>query len=144
MKTLIQRLKPKDKKGVALILALMLMTALSLLTITSFEILTGSIGIARNHKDDLQSLYVAEAGIEDAILQLRFSWSVSSTSGSLDGNTYTLTVTTVSADIKNIESQGTAGIFQRTLIARVKKINTVEYAPLQYSVAVMYWREKEM
>ena len=156
MKNLIQRNKLNNERGVALILAMMVMVALSLLTINSFELLTSSIRISRNHKDDIQALYVAEAGIEDAILDLRLLWSVSSfTSRNLDGNTYTLTVNTVSAETIYeagyeageyliIESQGTVGNFQRTLTAMVKQIDTVEFAPLKYSVAVMYWREREM
>jgi Tfp pilus assembly protein PilX len=125
MKTLF-KIKQDNERGVALILAMMLMMALSLLTINSFEMLSSSINIARNHKDDLQALYIAEAGIEDAILQLRSPGDFTSAGYTkyIDGNSFLVKVTTSGTDgsgnqlIVDIESKGT--------------------------VAVLYWKEKEM
>jgi Tfp pilus assembly protein PilX len=151
MKNLIQRNKLNNERGVALILAMMVMVALSLLTVNSFEMLSGSIRISRNHKDDLQALYVAEAGIEDAIIQLRYdrNWIAGFDEKDFDGNKYTVVVTvveTVGTDNSVIKllSTGKAGNFQRTLEAQAKIIGTEEFSPLEYSVAVLYWKEKEM
>jgi len=149
MKRLAYLIKPKNEKGVALILALMLMVALSLLAITSFEILSGSIRIARNHKDDLRALYVAEAGIEDGVSQLRESGTCpSQITGNVGGYTYNVTVNqsgSGSGSIIDFESVGTSGNFQRTLVARARIIETPEYPnPVNFSVAVLYWKEKEM
>jgi len=149
MKNLIQINKLNNERGVALILAMMVMVALSLLTVNSFEMLSGSIRISRNHKDDLQALYVAEAGIEDAVIQLRVSrnWIAGFDEKDFDGNKYTVVVTvveTVGTDNSVIKllSTGKAGNFQRTLEAQAKIIGTEEFSPLEYSVAVLYWREK--
>jgi len=145
MKNLIQRNKLNNERGVALILAMMVMVALSLLTVNSFEMLSGSIRISRNHKDDLQALYVAEAGIEDAVIQLRVSrnWIAGFDEKDFDGNKYTVVVT-VGTDnsVITLLSTGKAGNFQRTLEAQVKIIGTEEFSPLEYSVAVLYWKEK--
>jgi Tfp pilus assembly protein PilX len=150
MKNLIQRNKLNNERGVALILAMMVMVALSLLTINSFELLTSSIRISRNHKDDIQALYVAEAGIEDAIIQLRGNrnWTAGFVEKDFDGNKYTVVVTvveTVGTDnlVITLLSTGKAGNFQRTLEAQVKIIGTEEFSPLEYSVAVLYWIEKK-
>lgn len=69
-KKLISILK-RDQKGVALILSLILMVLLLLLTISAFEMVTVNAQIADNHIRDLQALYIADAGIEDAIWRIR-------------------------------------------------------------------------
>jgi Tfp pilus assembly protein PilX len=145
MKTIIQEQKQKNKRGVVLILAMFVMVALSLLTITSFELLTGSIRIAKNHKEDLQALYVAEAGIEEGVKRMRATGTCSSFGPETwAGYQYTVTVETVDSDLK-FTSVGSVGYFQRTLEARVKVVETPEFpVPHNYSVAVMYWKEKEM
>jgi len=144
MKNLIQRNKLNNERGVALILAMMVMMALSLLTVNSFEMLSSTIRISRNHKDDLQALYVAEAGIEDAVIQLRVSrnWTAGFVEKDFDGNKYTVVVTADNLVI-TLLSTGKAGNFQRTLEAQVKIIGTEEFSPLEYSVAVLYWIEKK-
>jgi type II secretory pathway component PulK len=149
MKNLIQRNKLNNERGVALILAMMVMVALSLLTVNSFEMLSGSISISRNHKDDLQALYVAEAGIEDAIIQLRYdrNWGVGFLDGKdFNGNKYIVEIENPSGsqDIVKITSTGKVGNFSRVLEAQAKIIGTEEFSPLEYSVAVLYWKEKEI
>jgi len=145
MRHLAYQIKTKNEKGVALILALMLMTALSLLTVNSFEMLSSSIRIAANHKDDLQALYVAEAGIEDGVQRMRSTGGCSDFTGSVGGYQYTVTVTTVGTNLLKFLSVGNSGNFPRTLEAEVKVVGTPEYPdPDNYSVAVMYWKEKEM
>ena len=153
MKNLIQRNKLNNERGVALILAMMVMVALSLLTVNSFEMLSGSIRISRNHKDDLQALYVAEAGIEDAIIQLRYDryWHAGFLDPGKDfnGNKYIVEVENPdpdsgSQDIVKITSTGKVGNFSRVLEAQAKIIGTEEFSPLEYSVAVLYWKEKEI
>jgi hypothetical protein len=140
-----------NEKGVALILAIMLMLALAMLTISTFELLSSSIRISGNIKYDLQALYVSEAGIEDAILQLRYNgnWNTGFTNRNFGGSNYDVTITAVSMAnghqfLVDIQSTGRVGDFQRILIARVRIIETPEFPSLPYSVAVMYWRELEV
>jgi Tfp pilus assembly protein PilX len=151
MKIVILSPKLNNEKGVALILAIMLMLALAVLTISAFELLISSVRITKNIKDDFQALYVSEAGIEDAILQLRYNgnWNTGFTDKNFGGNNYDVTITTVSMVnghqfMVDIQSTGKVGYFQRILKARVKIIETPEFPSLPYSVAVMYWKEKEV
>lgn len=154
MKRLTYGIKHKNENGVALILAMMLMVALSLLTVNSFEMLIGSIRISRNHKDDLQAFYAAEAGIEDTVSQLRISGSCGNFNGSLDEYQYSVTYISGGFPDKpppvldefDYESVGTAGNFTRTLRARIKIVATPEYPnPVNYSVVIKsIWGEKEM
>jgi Tfp pilus assembly protein PilX len=151
MKIVILSPKLNNEKGVALILAIMLMLALAVLTISAFELLISSVRITKNIKDDFQALYVSEAGIEDAILQLRYNgnWNTGFTDKNFGGNNYDVTITTVSMVnghqfMVDIQSTGKVGYFQRILKARVKIIETPEFPSLPYSVAVMYWTEKEV
>jgi len=156
MKRLTYGIKHKNENGVALILAMMLMVALSLLTVNSFEMLIGSIRISRNHKDDLQAFYAAEAGIEDTVSQLRISGppSFDSFSGSLAEYQYEVDFFEDGFSDKpspmlnefDFESVGTAGNFTRTLRARIKIVATPEYPnPVNYSVVIKsIWGEKEM
>jgi hypothetical protein len=152
MKTLNQISKQSNKRGVILILAMFIMVALTLLTLTSFELLISTIRISGNHKNDLQALYVAEAGIEEGVKRMRLS-SNGSCIGfgpeTWSGYQYTVTVGTVVVAGQPLPdliftSVGNVGYFQRTLEARVKVIKTPEFPDYKFSVAVLYWREREM
>jgi len=67
---------PKDKRGFVLVLTLMLITLMSVLAITSFEMVIATIHITDNHKRYLQSLYAADAGVEHTVYVLkRATWS---------------------------------------------------------------------
>jgi len=57
----------KDKRGFVLVLTLMLISLMSVLAITSFELVTSTTRITGNHKLYLQALYVADAGVEDTL-----------------------------------------------------------------------------
>ena len=61
----------RNESGVALLLTMMLMLLLSLLTVSLYELLQASAQITGNHKLDLQTTYIADAGVEDAINELR-------------------------------------------------------------------------
>lgn len=66
----------KDKRGFVLVLTLMLISLMSVLAITSFELVTSTTRITGNHKLYLQALYVADAGVEDALCVLSIAdWS---------------------------------------------------------------------
>ncbi|MDQ1327326.1 MAG: PilX protein [Candidatus Poribacteria bacterium] len=69
---------PKDKRGFVLVLTLMLISLLSVLAITSFELVTATTRITGNHKRYLQALYAADAGIEHTVYVLKEAepWSL--------------------------------------------------------------------
>ena len=60
----------KNRRGFVLVLTLMLISLLSVLAITSFEMVIATIHITDNHKRYLQSLYAADAGVEHAVYVL--------------------------------------------------------------------------
>ena len=61
----------RNESGAAMLLSIMLMVVLSLLTITLFELLTASTQIIGNHRLEIRTLYIADAGVEAAINELR-------------------------------------------------------------------------
>lgn len=60
----------KSQKGFVLVLTLMLITLMSVLAITSFELVISTTRMTNNHKKYLQALYVADAGIEHTLCVL--------------------------------------------------------------------------
>jgi Tfp pilus assembly protein PilX len=73
-----------DKRGFVMVLTLLLISLMSVLTITTFELVMSTTRITNNHKSYLQALYVADAGVEHTLYVLsqtvpsNFDWSVSS------------------------------------------------------------------
>jgi len=136
------RIDPLSPRGAALVIALIVMSMLSLLTVSSLEMLTINIQIGNNHVHDLQALYIADAGVEDAIDRLRDdpSWDaglsdVEFPAGS--GNTYAVTIDNTEYPLVVITSTGTVFNFQRSLEVRVK----ITGSSSPYSVAITYWKE---
>jgi Tfp pilus assembly protein PilX len=60
----------REERGFVLVLTLMLISLMSVLAITSFELVTSTTRITSNHKLYLQALYVADAGVEDTLCVL--------------------------------------------------------------------------
>ena len=141
----IYHLAPKEQRGAALIIALIVMTMLSMLTISSLEMLTISVQISGNHVHDLQALYIADAGVEHAISMLRTNPTVpSGIYGPVEfpvssGNTYTMTIANsyLSDGTANITSTGTVSNFQRALVVMVE----ITGSSSPYSVGTTYWKE---
>jgi hypothetical protein len=61
----------KNRKGFVLVLTLLLISLLSVLAITSFEMVIATTQITGNHKRYLQALYTADTGIEHTVYVLR-------------------------------------------------------------------------
>lgn len=66
----IHRKNKNKQKGFVLVLTLMLITLMSVLAITSFELVISTTRMTNNHKKYLQSLYVADSGIEHTLCVL--------------------------------------------------------------------------
>jgi len=117
----------KNEGGVALILALIVMTMLSLLVISSLELLTTNIRITGNHIHDIQALYVADAGIENAIKQIRDNptsppETVSGTVTDSSENSYSYSASITGIDPIVITSTGTVKNLQRRIRAEVRLV----------------------
>lgn len=131
-----------SEHGAALVIALIIMSMLSLLTIASFDMLSINVQIAGNHERELKAKYIADAGVEDAIDRLRDNplWDagladIEFPTGS--GNTYTVAIDNSEYPSITITSTGTMSSFQRSLEVQVGV--TGSSAP--YTVKTVYWKE---
>ena len=145
---LTQRSHLQNERGAAMLLSIMLMVVLSILTITLFELLTASTQITGNHRLEVRTLYVADAGVEAAINELRDdpTWGVGFTDIAFGDGKYTVGVANfpptnmaIYAE-KDITSVGTIDGFDRTVLVHVKIIRMGTSAPPIYSVATSSWR----
>ena len=132
----------RDSRGATLIIALIVMGVLSILTIGSLQMLTANIQISNNHIKDMQALYIADAGIEDAIDRLRDdpNWDAGLTDVEFppgSGNTYTVTIDNSGYPSVIITSTGKVSDFQRTLEAQID----ISGSSAPYSVTTVYWKE---
>ena len=132
----------EEPRGAALIIALIVMALLSLLIVCLLEMLAINVQITGNHSRDIQALYIAEAGVEDAIDRLRDdpSWDAGLTdiefpAGS--GNTYTVSIDNSGSPSIIIASNGTVSNFQRALEVQIE----VTGSSPPYSVSTTYWKE---
>lgn len=133
---------PGGQRGAALVIALIVMTMVSMLTIGSLEMLTLNVQIANNHIHDLQALYIADAGVEDAIDRLRDNpgWSTGLTDEEFpagSGNTYTVTIDNSGSPAIVITSTGMVADFQRSIEVQVE----VAGSSAPYSIRTTYWKE---
>ena len=126
--------KMKNKKGVALVLAMFILVFISMLVGAFLILLTSDLTIANNHLGRLKALYIAEAGVEHAISQLRTSvtWSANPyteifPTGS--NNSYVVTRTAgsrVITSIGNIDNKFTAQIEARISIKSSSPKNIIK------------------
>jgi Tfp pilus assembly protein PilX len=128
----------KNKKAVALVLAIFILVFISILVVALLNLLTSDLVITANHLGRLEALYTAEAGVEDAISQLRtnINWTTASVifpDGS--NNSYTVTRPTgsrVITSIGNIDNK-----FAATIEARV----SIQGTSSPYTVRIVSYKE---
>lgn len=109
--------KMQKRKGVALILALFSLLFISLLVVAFLDMTTIEQQIVTNRLRDLESTFIADAGVETAVFELRQNKGYNGTGGPLEfpsgsGNTYDVDV---SVSTSTITSTGTVGNFLRKL-----------------------------
>lgn len=150
----------QSESGVVLLLVMILMVVFSLLTLAMFDLLKTSTQISGNHKRDLRTIYIADAGAEDAIKE----WLSALQSGDLDfavdadnpvvigptpfaGGTYTTTIkyagipsTPTFHSQKDIYSTGTLDGLSRTIVVHVKSIQIGSATPGNYAIATTSWK----
>ncbi len=104
--------KNSNQKGFVLVLALMLITLMSVLAITSFELVISTTRMTNNHKKYLQSLYVADAGVEHTLSVLSLvDWSGFDWEESSFGN---LNLSNVDASLNDLDWSYSSGVWQMT------------------------------
>lgn len=146
-----------NERGAALLLTLILMLVLSLLTVSMFELLKASTQIAGNQRQDLQAIYLADSGAEDAINQLRnnpelaknglYTFPIPPDLVEFAGGTYTFTIEDISTPnpmflyAKEIISTGTFRNITRVLKVRVRISDTPgDKGAIIYAVMTSYWK----
>ena len=141
MRMTIRAKKTEEPRGAALIVALIVMSMLSLFVIRSLEMLIVNVQINSNHVHDLQALYIADAGIEDAIARLRDdpNWDdgLSEEFPSGSGNTYTVVVDNSEYPSIVITSTGNVPNFGRSIEVEVQ----ITGSSSPYLVTTTYWKE---
>jgi Tfp pilus assembly protein PilX len=128
------------KKGVALLLALFTLVLASLLAISFMDLTTTDLQITDNLYRKNQALYLADAGVEYAIYQLRNDKNWNKTKKPIDlpsgsGNTYSVTYSSTSGTITSVGALNSGP--QVTLEAKV----SVSGSKSPYTVKTIYWRE---
>jgi Tfp pilus assembly protein PilV len=126
-----------DKKGVALLLALLTLLIVSLLLVAFLEFTTIDLQITSNLLNRNQALYIADAGIEYAASRLRnnknsFSQVIVFPSA---GNSYSVTYSNTSGIITSVGRLSSGE--QVSLEAKVSVVGTSR----PYRVKIIYWRE---
>ena len=129
------------KKGVALLLALFTLSIASLLVVAFLELTTTDLQIVSNHNLRNQALYIADAGVEYAIYQLRNNKNWSGTGGTVElpsgsGNNYNVTCSNISGKITITSIGSLATGEQITLEVRASVTGSIPY-----KVKIIYWRE---
>jgi Tfp pilus assembly protein PilX len=127
----------KNEKGIALILVLFTMLFISLLVVAFVDLATIDQQIVTNQIYDLRAGFIADAGVETAIYELRQDSGYSGTGGNAEfpsgsGNTYNVTVSG-----STITSTGTVSDFSRTI--EVDFVLSGASAP--YTVRINTWKE---
>lgn len=127
------------KKGAALLLAIFSLILISLLVVAFLEVTTIDLQIISNHLMRNQALYIADAGIEYAISQLRINDNWKKTPRPIElpagsGNTYDVTYSDVSGKI-NSKATLTSGQ-EINLEAKISIKGNVPH-----DIKIIYWRE---
>lgn len=130
-----------DQTGAVLLMMVFLVTFSTLFVGALLRSHTSDLQIARNHRASMKALFVADAGIEEAISKLRknFNWRRGFSNKTFPaGSTsrFSVKVTNNHPSVV-IRSTGTAEGFSRTIEIELNIVETT--AP--YPVRVIYWKE---
>lgn len=134
-----------DNKGVVFLIAVFLIVFISIAMIAFLDIATVDFQVLQNSKSSNESLYIAQAGVEDAISRLRqdIKWQAKNNNPLIvefpagSGNQYSVTCPGKNPP-KIITSTATlSNGYKRRIEVSVQIFGT---SPL-YNVKVNYWKE---
>lgn len=85
----------KNQKAIALVLAMFILVFISIIIVAFLNLIASDLMITTNHLGRLRALYIAEAGVEYAVSQLRVdrNWTANQTTAFPSGSASTYTVT---------------------------------------------------
>lgn len=140
----------RGNKGIALLLALFSLLFISLLVVAFLDIVTIDRQIATNQIRDLQASFIADAGAETAIYELRQDDEYSGTGGDVqfpnpkDPNNPYDTYYNVSVSGNTITSTGKLFTDTALRFSRTIEVNfSLTGGSLPYTVKINTWREVE-
>ena len=116
------------ERGQAMILALLIVGVGLVVTVALATMGTGAIKISRAHTEDVKALYIAEAGMERAIAQIRLqpSWEGFTEAVSYDGGSFEVDILDNGvwdgqmARVFTVESTGYFEEARKTLVSEVR------------------------
>ncbi|MBT3261810.1 hypothetical protein HOC37_03390 [bacterium] len=135
-------LKTKNnQKGVVLVLTVFAIAFSFILILGVLEISTIDLQIVRNYQKSVRALYIAEAGVEDAIYELRQNhlWNTGFTNKLFANETYTVTITNNYPNVIINTTSTITGNFQKQMQVQIS-ISGPPYTP-PYPVRVVAWQE---
>lgn len=112
-----------SNKGTVLLMTIFVIALLSAVVIGMLQMITEEIQVMRNQIYSTQALEIAEAGLNDALSELRTdsSWDIGFTDKTFEDGSYT---TTVSGSLPNLTLEST-GTSAQGFIAKVEAEITV-------------------
>ena len=128
----------EKKEGIALILAMFTMLFVSVLVVALLDMVTIDQKISTNQIRSLQATYIADAGVEEAIYQLRQDDDWSGTGGDVEFPSGSGNSLNVSVSDTAITSTGTIGDFTKVL--NVDFLLSGSSSP--YQVLIDKWEEQ--
>ena len=137
----------KNKKGVALVLAMFILVFIAMLVVAFLNLITSDIAITSNHLGRLQALYIAEAGVEHAISQLRANGDQSLNLGPItfpSGSTSSYTVTYPKSSTPPIETRlivSTGQVDNDKFRASIETQVSIEGASSPYTIKIVSFQE---
>lgn len=127
----------KNQRGFVLLLTTFIIALGAALIIGFLQVSTTDLQIVRNDQYATRALYIAEAGIEDALYELTLdsNWNAGFTNKAFAGETYTVTLTGAAPNPRVIDSVSTVGSsFQKHLQVQVSMSGS-------NPAVIDYWKE---
>jgi len=102
------------KRGAVLLMAVFIIAIGAVLIIGFLELSLADLEIVRNHHYSTRALYIADAGIEDALYELgqSSSWNAGFTNKAFAGETYTVVVYNHHPNSTTVESTDNRRIYR--------------------------------
>ncbi len=110
--------RAKGKKGAMLLITVFIIALGTILIIGFLQLSLADLQIVRNNQYSIRALYIADAGIQDALYELGQdkNWNAGFTDKAFAGEIYTVAVAEISSKIKILTSESTVdGSFQRQI-----------------------------
>jgi len=132
-----ERSESRGSRGAILLMTVFIIALGTILVIGFLQLSLADLQIVRNHQYSVRALYIADAGIEDALYELGQdkNWDVGFTDKAFAGETYTVTITNNQPNPSSMECVSTVdGSFQRRI--EVQSVVSGSNPP-----TMDYWKE---